>query len=241
MQDILSDFVSGGFYVTRFVERPAYVAQDMLPSRILSMSSCISPFVPDTWAIEWACDKQEERLEKAEKFGLSNDIKEVVSWVTSRFDKEIGWPNVCYSLNTAEALRREFLLKTTDVVILGVGLHKSYAEKFLDFTKPPAQQPGHAPVGESGLRSCIRKGRSINKGEFLGFELLVTGGAGGSLEDSWLCNGLEKEAHTKLGIRLNLNGFIDRHEDARKFVEYISSGAVGAEPGLWLPWAILRY
>lgn len=108
MQNIISDFVSGGFYVTRFVERPTYVAQDLLPSKILSMCSCISPFVPDTWAIEWASDKQEERLEKAEKFGLSNGIKDVVSWVTSRFDKEIGWPNVCYSLNI---LKRNWFAK----------------------------------------------------------------------------------------------------------------------------------
>ncbi|MEI8011862.1 MAG: hypothetical protein WCI27_05190 [Candidatus Omnitrophota bacterium] len=90
MQDILSDFVSGGFYVTRFVERHAYVAQDMLPLKVLRMSSCISPFVPDTWAIEWACDKQEERLEKAEKFGLSNDIKGVVYGLPQGLIKRLG-------------------------------------------------------------------------------------------------------------------------------------------------------
>lgn len=238
---VVSDFISGGFYVSRFVERPTYVSHDLLPSKILSMSSCISPFLPDTWAIEWACDKPEDRLEKAKQFGLSDEIKEVVSWVTSRFDKEIGWPNVCYSLDTAQSLKAKFFSQTNDVVILGIGLHKSYVEKFINFSKPPEQKEGYAPNGESGVRYCIRKRNPLKEGNVLGFEPLVTGEHTGSLEDSWLCNGLEKEAHSKLGINLNVNGFIDRLEDAHRCVEYISRDDVGAEPGLWLPWVVVRY
>lgn len=241
MRNEISDYISGGFYITKFVERPAYASQDLLPAKILSISSCICPFVPDIWTIEWSSETQEERLEKAKKFGLSNDIKEAISWVTSKFGEEIGWPNVCYSLDTAQSFKTKFLSRTSDAVILGIGLHKSYVEKFMNFTKPPEQKEGFAPVGESGVRHCIGKGSPLKEGDVLGFEPLVTGEHTGSFEDSWLCNGLEENSHAKLGINLNANGFIDRYEDARKCVEYISRDDVGAEPGLWLPWAVVRY
>jgi len=234
----ISDYVSGGFYITKFVERPAYVSQDLLPPRILSLSSCICPFVPDLWAIGWVNATHEERLEDAQKFGLSNNLKEVMSWVASRLDKEIGWPNVYYSLDTAQSFRAEFLSQTNDVIMLGIGLHKSYIEEFMDFTKPPDQQE-YAPGVESGVRSCIRKRNPLKEGDVLGFELLEIEMS--SLEHSWLCNSLEGYAHAKLGINLNANGFIDRLEDAQKCVESISRGDVGAEPGLWLPWVVLRY
>ncbi len=237
----ISDFVSGGFYITKPMERPECFSRDLLPARILSVSPCISPFVPDVWAIEWTSASREERLEKAGTFGISAEIHEVIPWVTSRFDKEIGWPNVCYKIDTANEFRETFLSKAPDAIILGIGLHKSCIAKFVAFTKPPEKESGHAPIGESGVRFCVQQGTRLPEGNVLGFELIVTDEQSRVLDHSWLCNGLEKYAHDKYGILLNANGFIERYDDALKCADDISCGEVGAEPGLWLPWLVVRY
>jgi len=125
MKDVinLNDYVSGGYFVTRRVDTPSYSSSDLLPSRIFSASSCICDFIPDTWAIEWSSDTRERRLEDAEKFGLSEpELKKVTKWVTSRFGKEVGWPDVCHSLHVARAIVRDFLSPDMDVVIFGMAL-----------------------------------------------------------------------------------------------------------------------
>lgn len=71
----------------------------------------------------------------------------------------------------------------------------------------------------------------------LGFEPLV---ADGGLSCSWICNGLDREADEKLGIPTNSLGLIDNPDDAARVVTYIREGGRG-EPGLWLPWLLVRY
>jgi hypothetical protein len=79
----------------------------------------------------------------------------------------------------------------------------------------------------------------LTTGRLLGFELL-------NLEDglvlhTWLCNKLETHCANALGIRPNAAGCIETLEDAQRCREEISREEVGAEPGPWLPFALVEY
>jgi len=237
----LSDYLSGGYYIAKYIERPSYFPKDLLPERIFSISKCISSFIPGTWAINWTVDEESERLERARYFGLSaEELKEITQWATDNFEVEFGAWCAFYSLYSAYNLRDRFLTGQNDLVIFGIGIHKSYFEVFTDAAKPPPQQPGYAPEGKTGVYTCVSKGKNIEPGgDVLGFELVNL--EHGLIGCSWLCNGLERVFHDRLGIAPNKEGFIDTFESASECVDLISRGDINAEPGLWLPWLVVRY
>jgi len=234
------NYLSAGYFVTKRVDRPAYSAQDILPGKVLSASSCICPFIPDTWCIEWTSDSFERRRQAAEVFKLpSAALSQAMEWVTVRFGAEIGWPNVCFELEVAFELVNRFLPAAEDLVIFGLGLHPQFFEAFRAATEPPPQPEGYVPVGGHGIfEASLRQKPLAEGGVSFGFEPLVFNA---SLSCSWLCNGLEVEARDRLGIVPNVHGFLDTFEAAVKCVGYISQAKVGAEPGLWLPWLIVDY
>ena len=240
METNLANYISGGYYISKYVDRPPYASADLLPAKILSLSSCISEFIPDSWALSWAGDSDEVRQNSAASFGLTPEaLKQVSEWTATHFDNEVGWPNVCFRLETARLIRDRFIAAEEPVLIFGIGLHKSLQKKFCDYAKPPEQQEGFAPNGETGLYHAINSiSTPPENGKVLGFE---PASYGYLLECSWLCNGLEKEIHEKLGVHPNENGYIDDFETALKCINHISLEEVGAEPGLWLPWLIVKY
>ena len=240
MKTDLSEYLSAGYCIAKRVTRPTYTSEALLPSKILSLSPCIGVFVPDTWCISWTGDDATLRAEKAKAFDLSSEVFErLTEWVTERMDQDIGWPNVCYSLETAKSLVRKFLQPDHDLVVVGLGLHRQYREVFCRTAEPPPSQEGYAPMGRQGIHSAILKEETLkNGGKPLGFEPLVFNH---SLSDSWLCNGLEVVIAHQLGIVPNASGLIDDIESAAKCVECISSENVNAEPGLWLPWLLVEY
>lgn len=237
----LSEFCSGGFAITRPASRPSYVSADLLPERIVSVSACISKFIPDTWCIGWTGDSEESRVEEAQAFDINRQtVSKVIDWVTPRFGSELGWPNIVFDLETAWQLVEQFVSNSTDdVKILELGLHQSFIEIFCNEAEPPPQQPGFAPIGRQGIHEAILQNRPVRlDGSVLGFEPLVFEG---SLSHSWLCNSLETPVAEHLQIRPNSVGMIEQFEDACACVDYISADEVGAEPGLWLPWLIIEH
>jgi hypothetical protein len=234
-------FLSGGYYLTRPANRGSYISAKLIPERILSASSCICQFFPDTWAIQWTADDQGERKESAAAFQIPPEkLDRIIQWATDSFEKLFGWPNVFYSLEAAMAARSEFLPKDLDVTVFGLGLHRDDAGEFLKWAKPPSQIPGYSPQGEKGIYQCINARNTIAVGgRQIGFELLSL--FVGQLDHSWLCNGLETVCDEKLNVRPNEYGFIAEYSDAKRCTEYISRGEVGAEPGLWKPWLITLY
>ncbi len=152
MQPNLSDFVAGGYYISKYVERPSYSSADLLPEKILSLSGCICEFVPDTWTLSWTGDSDEERKKSGAFFGLTPEAGEQLSaWTTSQFDKEVGWPNVCFELDTARLIRHRFIAAAEPAVIFGIGLHKSLENRFCDCAKPPEQKEGFPSRRNRGL------------------------------------------------------------------------------------------
>src|SRR4029453_16363526 len=117
----ISEFISGGYFLAKYLERPECMSADLLPARILSASSCISE-IPDAWAVKWANYKDNDRRVAAAKFGIPTEgLPRLLDWVTSRLDSEqIGWPVVFYSLDTAREFAKEFIPNNDEVALIGI-------------------------------------------------------------------------------------------------------------------------
>jgi len=239
MKTPLSDFVSAGFVITPKVPRLTYFSVELLPDHLVSLSSCIACFLPDAWCIEWADADSGGLPEEAQVFGLEPaTFADLTSWVTERFGQSIAWPNIIRTLDVAEQLYSTFLNTRGNFKLLEIALHQSMTEIFCREAEP-VQQPGYAPLGRQGVHEVLLESNRLTKGgKVLGFEPVVFND---SLSCSWLCNGLETVVADTLAIQPNEHGLIQKYDDARKCVEYISREEVGAEPGLWLPWLVIDH
>lgn len=235
----LDQYVSAGYFVTRLIPRPCVFSSELLPQSILSACSCICDFVPDSWCIAWA-DSDDRREKEASKFRIDAvNLTSLIEFVTTEFGRKFGWPNVCFTRATAEEIASRFVPPEVDPLIFGLGLHESLIDEFCEYAKPKESPPGYAPIGESGIRMAVKNRAPLDpQGHSLGFELLAFEYG---LDHSWLCNRLEKEIDDKLHVRPNEHGFIQTFQDALLCSKYIGSPDVGAEPGLWLPWLVVRY
>ncbi len=227
--------VSGGYFLTKDVRRPNSVAASLMPSRLLSMSSCICDFVPDVWAVEWADMEASERAVEALKFGLpATSVDSVVQWTTEHMHTEsLGWPSVFFSVNGARAFAKEFLRDAEGLKLLGIGLHEECLEEFLSEEKTEPEQ------GTPGVYSAVDKRQPLEEGgSELGWEVL-----GYDFGDfhSWLCNSLENKVAKKCSIKPGERGFIESASDALSAAQFCRKKGSGAEPGYWAPWLVREY
>jgi hypothetical protein len=232
-------FVSAGFYIVRTIPRPDYTDPRLIPDRVVTVSSCIGEFAPDTWCIEWSNDSEAERVATAKHFGLGEQqMYCLISEMTEAFDIEFGWPNVIWNIEFARSIAKSFLADTPDVRIIELGLQNEYIEAFCR-GREPEQHAGFAPVGRQGIHQAILRMQPIERTDLsLGFEPLLSDD---ELSCSWLCNGLETAVAEDLQILPNDHGLIGTFEEAKAAVAYIGRDEVGAEPGLWLPWLIIDH
>ena len=230
----IDDYVSGGYFVTQLFDRPERMSVDLLPGQILSVSRCLAAILPDSWNLSWVRTSEEERYCAAAKFGLSPETTaELVEWVTERFDRnEVGFPGIFNSIETARALLERFPLPK-NCLLLGLGLHKQFVA---EFKAVEAVVPG---VGNGGVWQCVSAEQALADGFLIeGYEIL--GYDYGDFH-SWLCNGLEVDADRLFGIRPAKHGLLARLDQADMVTEYVRRDETGAEPGLWLPWLVVRY
>ena len=214
--------ISGGYFLTRAVERPSYCCADLLPNRILSLSACICDFAPDLSESDWA-----------RKWAISPvAVPEFRWWSTAQFDAEtLGWPRVFFSLRDARAFVSRFLSSAPDVKVLGIGLHPEAVESF-----PAKSGPQE---GIPGIDKAVRRGAPLDKGGVaLGWEVLCYDS--GDFH-SWLCNGLETHIARIFGIRPTSTGFIGSMAQALTAAEYCGREDAPAEPGFWAPWLVVEY
>ncbi len=240
-EQLASDYVSGGYYLTRRVSRTEYMSPTLIPDKVLSASGCICEFFPDDWAIGWVTQSDEERTKEAAHFGISaTDLPGVVEWATTTLSTAFGWPCSFYTLDAALEARAMFLPEALEIVVFGLGIHYSDVSDFVKAAEPPPPKPGIAAMGKTGIYECVKRGERIAPGgRAAGFELLATAYA--LLTCSWLCNGLEKDCAAQLGVGTNQQGFVQTYADASRCAEFISRDETGAEPGLWLPWLLTIY
>lgn len=230
-----TDLVSAGFYVTRVLRRPDGLAkQAALPEWLITLSSCLTEFLPDTWALQWSSSSQAERVEAIEKLGVDSDsLDALVSFATEAFNRgELGWPCVWQSLAAARAVKANFAETNSTLVILELGVPRDYAEKLLVELAPKLGE------GTSGL--CLRlesRSRLADSGVPIGWEPL--GVERGGSYHSWLCNGLQDHGLAQLGIAPGAFGLLPTERDARALVALIENG-LGAEPVPWFPGVLRR-
>ncbi len=118
----LDDYFSAGYYITKYITRTDWHSAELLPYRFLSVSDCIADIAP---VIYWA-NSQED----FDTFGIE-PTPEMQQWCNERFDKEIGFPDVIYHLETARDFIAKFIPPKDDLFLLGAGLHKDFIEPFL--------------------------------------------------------------------------------------------------------------
>ena len=235
MNEDAGAIVSGGYFLTRAVERPPCMSADLLPERVLSLSSCIADFVPDYWAVAWAGIPQEDRQAEARKVGIPvNLLSDVISWTTAQLEAgEFGWPCVFLSVGAARDFTRRFPTAMPGLRMLGLGLSLDTVDRFLDEARPELAESSPGVYRAIGDRAEMAR-----DGVPLGWEMLCY-----DLGEfhSWLCNGLETEVAETFGIAPNAAGFIASAEAAVKAAEFCGREDVASEPGLWLPWLVMEY
>jgi hypothetical protein len=241
----LQDYVCGGYYLARLTvagkERPL---SPRLPAGYFSASGCISDFFPDSWVWNYAgpmdCQGNllegisgfEERLVCAAPFGITAEqLPGVVRWGQLRCGYDFSVPHGFDHLAQAKRATEWITLRADQFVLFGIGLHRSLSTKLLkattqneDFTVP----------------RCIQEGRELAQGgsalghELLSYEL-------GEPSHSWICSGCENDMPNNPRFLLNEHGYLAGFEAALEFTKLIERGEVGAEPGPWFPWLIVRY
>ena len=220
---------SGGYFLTRTVERAAFMAADLLPDRLLSLSDCICDFAPSHWAIQWVNVTDEERAAEASKFEVSpSRTQDIVDRATEWLDTgRLGWPSVFFSLQDAREFSKRFLDNCTDLELVGISLHEECVDPFLREERPPADQ------GEPGIYTAVGNRRPLEPGgRAIGWEVLCYDHGG---FHSWLCNGLEVAVAESCKIKPGKSGLIDDANDALAAASYCGRADVGAEPGFWAP------
>jgi len=229
-----SEYVCGGYYITRSVDKPAYMS-NLLPDKLFGFA-CVSTFIPDLWTLSWTSVPKADRIKNASFFELSSSqLQELIKWCDASFEKLIEWPGMCLTLDTAAFIVKKILSHLSDVIIFGIGLHKNDVPAFVTATESTPEG-----VNSSGLYKLLSKDTRLNEnGTVLGFDLLEV--EYGMIGCSWLCNNLVQPVYDKFSIRPNQHGFIENFEAAHKCTDFFRSGDVGAEPGLWLPWLIMQY
>lgn len=142
--------VSGGFYVAFLSSLTEYMSPELIPDKVLSASRCICKFFPDAWAIEWTNQQLEERLKQASAFDVSaTDLPKVVTWATESISTASGWPNAFYTLEAAQEARERSLPHDSELVIFGLGLHRSDIEAFPAGRRARTRQLRIFPTGET--------------------------------------------------------------------------------------------
>ena len=226
--------VSGGFYVARIVNRPREMSDVMLPDRLLTLSSCLTDFFPDAWAIEWASYSEAQRIAAAAKVGLrANDLPALIRFATDALESgQLGWPCVWQSSAAALESVARFDCSPVELAILELGIPIDVVEELLAELAPKPRE------GEPGLYTRLRRGEPLDAaGTPVGWELL--GLEHGGEFHSWLCNSLQDALAAATGAKPGPFGLLETEEDARALDALIANG-LGAEPVPWFPALISR-
>lgn len=226
--------VSGGFYVSRIVNRPPWISDALLPERLLTLSSCLTDFFPDAWAIEWASYSEAERIAAAAKVGVrANDIPMLIRFATDALDSgRLGWPCVWQSSSAALEAITKFDCSPMEFAILELGIPVDVVEELLNELAPNPCE------GELGLYTCLRKNEPLDvAATSVGWELL--GVEHGGQFHSWLCNSLQDALAAATGAKPGPFGLLETEHDARALDALIANG-LGAEPVPWFPGLISR-
>ncbi len=244
MEIELDGYLSGGYFLTRPMDRQSWQSEQILPDRILSFSNCLAPHLPEPWMFDWMLKDEQEAFRQAADSGISPEgTLAARKWTTRHYySEDVAHSGLFYQLETARDFAREFLSDNPKLEIFALGLHRSLVHGFLEEAIPQDPPNRDKTDPTDGVNRAIRSGLPLaNGGKPLGFELLVFDFWSYNLEHSWLCNGLEVDFHENPGVTPGRFGLIEKFEDAVACTDRIVRENIPAEPGLWLPWLIVQY
>lgn len=237
----LSEYMAGGYFITKYADRPEYLDAGLLPERLVSLSECIGSSVQIYWG--WDLDKHRQ---EALQFGiLSEKLNEFAAWILGKGRTDIDFPGVFYSIEAARRFVAEFLPVKDGLLIIGIALPESLVDGFLNDNQQTVYNANTQEYIQEtyGINLALSERKPLPpNGEILGFEVVSYYY---NLDHSWLCSGLERDMHQKFGIRPGQYGLIETFEDANRVHEWILEGEAKGEhrgePEPYYPWLIARY
>lgn len=241
----LSQFISAGYYLTRYAE-DGFWKSDLLPSRIVSISKCIGKPL----SVYWGWHPFEQYQKDILDFGIPDTkLDDFRTWCGQHGDY---YSNTFPTLTTARQFIVEFLPEHTDHLLLGVGLPAELLDSFLEKDYPytgyfnpdgTLSERLKTPDEFNAIYRAVYQRQPLAPGGTpLGFEVVTY--SYNEFGDSWLCSGLEKEMYQLFSIRTNHDGLMDSYADARKVYDWIAEDEQQghrAEPEPYYPWLLVSY
>ena len=225
---------SGGFLLVVPVERSQYMDDSIIPEKIVNPSDCICDIHPEYEALSWTNESKENRKAWRAKLGISEIQETDIHRVTDQWfnEEKIGWGFLFYELADALEYRQNWLGNLKGVVVLEIGTTDFYANELINEFKPKNKNEG-----ELGIIHAIKRNQSMfTQSHTLGFDTF--GFEYGGSFHSFICNSLEKDYKTKLGLSFTKHGFLTDFDSAVKAAEYNNDPNTGTEPVLWQPWIV---
>ncbi len=231
----LSDFISAGYYLTQPVVLD-WIDEDiqkLMPEKVISLSSCISPCIPDTG---WRHER--------DKFGLAEDVLDEMNvyFKEAFIQGKVDYPSTWYTLHEVHNFLAKFGQYLPDVMILGRGIHPDIL--------PELQQEAHehrttmqkSNYGTHGIFEAILENQPIEgTGAKLGYEVV---GINLGLEHSMYCYQLIGDFAKQFNAKLNQYGFYDDFSLAKQYgikasAFYENGDSVG--DCYWCPLLVVQY
>jgi hypothetical protein len=240
----LRDYISAGYFLSRHTGTED-IAGIETRRETLATDHSQREFFPNSWALSWCDASREERVRKAFVFGITEqELDGVIAWADRGFGTVFGPWSVFFGLEDARAAAHSMLGRANDLQLWGVGLHLDLLSAYCEASRPPAQQRGHAPIGEGGVHeaACTRPAPLAPGGVPLGHELLIE-------EDGYAFNSPEsrhleeRDLFRTLGVLPNRFGLIDSFSEALACARHLESLAARTPHQItgWRPWLIVQY
>lgn len=223
----------GGYYLIEGSPIKSLRNSSLLPEKIYTPSTCVCVHHLDLSVLTWVNATDRDRENYRTKLRLTQNSFEVLQKQVDQWfeEKRYGWGEVFIDLNLAREFATNYVSHIEDIKLIAIATTAKYRDAFL------AEE---SLLGNNQIGICqnlnLNKTIKIDRG-FLGYEVL---GYDYGWFHSFVCNSLETDFTNKLGIKLNQYGLIDQYDQAIKATDYVNQPETGAEPVLWLPWAIIE-
>jgi hypothetical protein len=222
----------GGYYLVESSPCKSWMNNSLIPQKFYSLSTCICSHHPDLSILTWVNDS-EDREQYRRKLNLTIEEFKLLQNQADRWFEQnrYGWGGVFLDLNLAREFATDYLSHIQNIKLLAIATTAKYRDLFL-------QEELSSNNSQEGVYRALQSNQTINiNHNFLGYEVLGNDCGG---FHSFVCNGLETDFAHQLNIKLNQHGLIDQYDQAIQGSDYANRPDLGAEPVLWIPWAIIE-
>ncbi|MBK9125523.1 MAG: hypothetical protein IPM16_20690 [Chloroflexi bacterium] len=226
MEIELTRFVSGGYFITREGNPGWEQLKELLPDRLISLSSHICPQFSVSWG--WITGNRQAALD----FGVrASQIDEFVAWCGTDYREDMDIWSMFYSPVAANRFINRFIEDRQGLHIVGAGLP-------LELEVANWRWPGESEGIEKRVEQRLPMAEG---GRTLGFELLRF--SHNNFDCSWLCTYLHQDMHRLFGIVPGEFGLIQREVEAQTVYAWIAEDERKrhADPIIYDYWLLVDY